>query len=93
MGHLVWELAKSVSWLDSNDKKQTKPRLTSCAPSSEGQIPRPMKIMGEFLLIFIEKTLSNPQNFSEFQVSFYFQINSLNVKLVSSRRLLSCHRK
>lgn len=95
-GHLAWELAKSASCLNSNDKtnKQTKKsRFTLCAPFSEGPIPRPMKIMGIFLINFMENTLSDPWNVSNYQVSFCFQIFSLNVKLVSSGGSLPCCQK
>lgn len=92
--YLDWEMAKSVSCLNSNDKKNQPtpkpPRFTLCAPSSEGLIPRPMKIMGVFLINFIDNTWSDLWNVSKYQVSFCFQIHSLDVKLVSSGGLLSC---
>lgn len=61
-----------------------------CIPSSEGSVPRPVKTIGGFLLIFIENGLADPQNASDYQFSSCFQINPLNVKLISSRTLLSC---
>lgn len=71
-------------------KTQTKPILMLCIPSSEGPIPRPMKMMGSFLLIFIENGLADPQNVSGYQFLSYFQIKPLNVKLIFSRTLFSC---
>lgn len=82
--------AAGLHFLKKTKQTRKKPQTYAVCSIFWWPSPKPVKITEGFSLIFIKNGLPDPQNVSDYQFSFYFQTNPLNVKLISGRTLLRC---